>query len=311
MREKYEKWMTIAPHQTLINTFSIEQKRKKQNQTHGPLTSFFWIIILFYFRFLFKHVYYRLMCLYVNICSGVRYVFWPILTIKQIFRVISFSKTKQKAWISNVWKICLNLRYKHVRFFRNIQTNTDTCVASWCFHFDKDTWPAAVSVEFVKFGEILFKWQSAVETGVQAVTQPPPHLTGDKTRADTWCQTVLYVLSVWMISRILKLKLLPYLDDIQKWNACCVRTEETNTWNGGQRLQILIKLKSLTSLNFSLLLMLLHILFLCDECCYAAVSGQIDYSVRSPDSQLSPALLWFAEMSFWLMPAVIISSMAQ
>lgn len=173
------------------------------------------------------------------------------------------------------------------------------------------TWPAAVSVEFVKFGEILVRWQSAVETGVQAVTQPPPHLTGDKTRADTRCQTVLYVLSVWMIRRILKLKLLPYIDDSEMKTPAVSGLRKQTLGMEAKGFIFLIKLKSLTHLNFSLLLMLLHILFLCDECCYAAVSRQIDYSVRSPDSQLSPALLWFAEMSFWPMPAVIISSMAQ
>ena len=48
----------------------------------------------------------------------------------------------------------------------------------------------------------------------------------------------------------------------------------------------------------------------CEECCYAADWGQIDYSVQSPDGQLSLALLWFTEMSLWLMPAAIIGSMA-
>lgn len=128
------------------------------------------------------------------------------------------------------------------------------------------------------------------------------------TSIDIWRQTGVDLLCVWTISWILKL--LPY------WWYSEIKHLLLQDWDRtrgkeAKGFRFLIKFRSLTSPNFSLLLLLLHILLFRDECCYAAVWGQIDYSVRSPDSQLSPALLWFAEMSFWLMPAVIISSMAQ
>lgn len=111
------------------------------------------------------------------------------------------------------------------------------------------------------------------------------------TSIDIWCQTGVDLLRVWTISWILKL--LPYwwYSEIkrlllQDWDRTCGKE--------AKGFRFLIKFRSLTSLNFSLLLLLMHILLFCDEllCSSLGTNWLFSPEPRQPIVSCSALIRW-------------------